>query len=74
MQDYSDWKLELRYGKEHTPFIHFTVLGNGEVFDNTHGFDCPLWPAVMAIKVWAVDTNQAADMLNVIGEQVGFRS
>ena len=45
MQDYSDWKLELRYGKEHTPFIHFTVLGNGEVFDNTHGFDCPLGPA-----------------------------
>ena len=28
----------------------------------------------MAIKVWATDPNEAADMLHVIGQQVGFKS
>ena len=74
MTSNSDWKLKLRYGKEVTPFTHFTVLGAGNVFNNDHGFECPLGPAVMAIKVWATDANEAADMLHVIGQQVGFDS
>ncbi len=72
MENNSDWKLRLRYGKDKTPYTHFTVLGDGTVVDNSHGFDCPVGPAVMAIKVWALDSEQACNMLNVIGEQVGF--
>ena len=40
MTSNSDWKLKLRYGKESTPFTHFTVLGAGKVLDDSHGFDC----------------------------------
>ena len=40
MENNSDWKLRLRlgYGKVQTPYTHFTVLGDGTVVDNPHGF------------------------------------
>ena len=72
MQDRNDWKLNLRYGKEATPYKHFTTLGYGVVGDLVDGFQCPKGPAIMAIKTWATDADESADMLRVIGAQIGF--
>lgn len=72
MENKSDWKLKLRYGKESTPYQHFTVLCDGFVTNGDNEFGCPEGSAVMAIKVWAEDEEQAADMLQVIGTQIGF--
>lgn len=72
MNDEKDWKLKLRYGKLTTPYQHFTVLGDGVVGELTDGFECRPGRAWMAMKAWATDTDEAADMLRVIGEQIGF--
>jgi hypothetical protein len=69
-----NWKLKLRYGKEATPYKHFTALGDGIVGELVDGFDCPQGPAIMAIKVWATDADESADMLRVIGGQIGFEA
>ena len=72
MEDKQDWKLKLRYGKETTPYQHFTVIGDGTVGELGDGFSCPPGPAFMAMKTWALDAAQSADMLKVIGQQIGF--
>ena len=72
MEDEKSWKLKLRYGKETTPYKHFTALGDGVVGDLADGFDCPKGPAIMAIKTWATDADESADMLRVIGSRIGF--
>ena len=74
MEDKQDWKLKLRYGKETTPYHHFTVIGEGRVEALVDGFSCPPGPAFMAMKTWALDAAQSADMLRVIGRQVGFEA
>lgn len=68
-----DWKLKLRYGKIKTPYKHYTVLTNGIVGDLVDGFDCPKGNAWMAMKTWASSTEESADMIKVIGEQIGFK-
>lgn len=72
MEDEKNWKLKLRYGKESTPYKHFTALGDGVVGDLVDGFECRKGPAVMAIKTWATDADESADMLRVIGSRIGF--
>lgn len=72
MEDARNWKLKLRYGKETTPFKHYTALGDGVVGTLEDGFQCPKGPAVMAIKTWASNASESADMLRVIGQQIGF--
>ena len=67
-----DWKLKLRYGKMSTPFKHYTSLANGIVHELKHGFNCPKGKAWMAMKNWASSTGESADMIKVIGEQIGF--
>jgi hypothetical protein len=71
-QEDKDWKLKLRYGKFKTTFQHFTVLADGEVGQLVDGFECPPGRAWMAMKAWATDSNESADMIQVIGEQIGF--
>ena len=66
-----DWKLKLRYGRLTTPFRHFTVIADGRV-EASNPFDAPLGPAFMAMKVWASSENEAADMIQVIGEDLHF--
>lgn len=39
MNNLKDWKLKLRYGKETTPFRHFTVLANGVVDELSEGLN-----------------------------------
>ncbi len=72
VEDEKNWTLKLRYGKETTPYKHFTAMGDGVVGELSEGFDCEKGPAIMAMKTWAVDADESADMLRVIGGQIGF--
>lgn len=67
-----NWKLDLRYGRLSTPFRHFTLVADGLAGDLEEGFSCRSGPAVMAMKAWASDTDEAADMAISIGRQIGF--
>lgn len=68
-----DWKLKLRYGKLQTPFKHVTIIAEGVVGELQEGFTCPTGNAFMGMKVWASSDEEAADMIQVIGEQIGFQ-
>jgi hypothetical protein len=74
VEDENNWKLKLRYGKEATPYKHFIAIGDGLVEDLANGFECRKGPAIMAIKTWATDADESADMLRVIGSQIGFEA
>jgi hypothetical protein len=68
-----NWKLDLRYGRMTTPFKHFTAIADGVVGDLVEGFECPPGTAFMAMKCWASSTDESADMIQSIGEQIGFK-
>jgi hypothetical protein len=68
----SDWKLKLRYGQISTPYTHYTALAEGKMTKKDNDFDCPLGSAWMAMKTWATDASESADMIRVIGNQIGF--
>lgn len=67
----SDWKLKLRYGRLSTPFKHFTVLAEGRM-NNANEFKCPIGPAWITMKTWAGDVEESGQMVQVIGEKIGF--
>jgi len=67
-----DWKLKLRYGRLNTDFKHFTVLADGVVGKLRDEFDCRPGRAWMAMKAWATDGDESADMIRLIGRQIGF--
>lgn len=67
-----DWKLKLRYGKIKTPYKHFTVLAEGIAEESIEEFLCPAGNAFIGMKVWATDTDEAIDMIQVIGNDIGF--
>jgi len=67
-----DWKLKLRYGKLSTPYKHFSVLADGLVGELEDGFECRPGRAWMAMKTWATNADESADMARVIGQQIGF--
>ena len=67
-----DWRLKLRYGKLTTPFHHYTVIAEGLVGELASGFSCPRGNAFMAMKTWAASTEESADMITVVGNQIGF--
>jgi hypothetical protein len=66
------WKVQLRYGKIQTPFRHFTALAEGTVGELADGFECPPGRAFMGMNTWASSTDESADMIRVIGKQIGF--
>lgn len=67
-----NWKLQLRYGHLSTPFTHYTVIANGLAGALEDGFECCPGSAFMAMNVWTTDADEAADMIRVIGKQIGF--
>jgi len=67
-----NWKLKLRYGKLMTPYQHYTVIAEGKAGVLSDGFSCRPGSAFMAMKTWAISTDESADMLVVIGRQIGF--
>ena len=77
MEDDRDWKLKLRYGKVKTPYTHYThytAIGDGVIEELNQEYECPKGKAFMSIKTWATDTEESADMLRVIGNQIGFKA
>ena len=71
--DTTDWKLKLRYGKLTTPFTHFSLIADGLVREALRpGFECPVGRAYMAMSVWASDEDEAFDMIQQIGADIGF--
>ncbi len=66
------WKAQHRYGKIQTPFHHFTALAEGTVGELADGFECPSGSAWMVMKTWASSADESADMIRVIGRQIGF--
>jgi hypothetical protein len=69
----NDWKLKLKYGKTSTPYQHFTVLADGQIGELVEGFECSSDRAWMSMKTWSTDADESADMIQVIGEQIGFK-
>lgn len=67
-----NWKLDLRYGRLVTPYKHFTTVADGVAGQLGDGFDCPPGAAVMTMKAWACDADEAAHMIRLIGQQIGF--
>jgi len=67
-----NWKLDLRYGRLVTPYKHFTAIADGVAGEVKDGFECRPGPAVMAMKTWASDADESADMVRHIGMQIGF--
>jgi hypothetical protein len=70
--DESDWKLKLKYGKLDTPFTHYTLLADGIVHDLEEGFECRKGKAYLGMKVWAISHDEAAEVIQSIGDQIGF--
>ena len=70
--DDKHWKLKLRYGRLTTPYNHYTVLAEGVVAELAEGFSCPPGSAWMAMKTWASSPDESADMIRVIGKEIGF--
>ena len=55
-------------------FTHYTLLADGEVFEPNPDFDTECGRYIMAMKAWAKDAEQAADMIVSIGQRLGFRT
>lgn len=73
MTDPADWKLKLRYGQTETDFQHYAMVADGEVVEANDEFGTVPGPAVLSMKCWATDTDEAADMLIAIGNHFGFK-
>lgn len=69
----NDWKLKLRYGLLKTPFKHFTLIAKGYVEEPIEDFSCPVGNAYMGMKVWALDSNEAYDVIKSVGNHIGFK-
>jgi hypothetical protein len=67
-----NWKLDLRYGRIKTGFVHFTAIADGTAGELRHGFACRPGSAVMSMKLWAADANEAFAMVRDIGGSIGF--
>lgn len=68
----NDWKLKLRYGKMKTPYKHFVLLADCFVGNLIEEYKCSSENAIVSIKIWAVDGDQAAEIFQDIGRQIGF--
>jgi len=67
-----DWKLKLRYGQLKTPYRHYTGIAEGKVGELKQGFSCPPGSAFMGMKMWAASSDEASDMMQAIGRDIGF--
>lgn len=59
-------------GNPETRYKHFTLIADGIAGDLKDGFVCESGPAFMGMKVWASSYEEAAEMIRVIGRQIGF--
>lgn len=69
-----DWKLKLRFGKLITPYNHYTIIADGKVNELSDGFECLKGNAFMGMKIWAESFEEAANLFQSIGKQIGFNA
>ena len=67
-----DWRQKLKDGRIQTPFNHYSLLADGIAEDLASGFECPPGRAWMSLKVWAPSEEAAVDMVQAIGNKIGF--
>jgi hypothetical protein len=67
-----NWKLKFRYGKTKTPYKHYTAIADWIVVKLIDGFECRSGKAYMGMKTWALSTEESANMIKVIGKEIGF--
>ena len=68
-----DWKLKLRNGVITTDFTHYSVLADCTVGNLIEGFECRPGKAWVDIKAWALDSDDAIDIITRMGEEVGYK-
>lgn len=68
-EENKNWKLRLRYGKLKTDYRHFTAITKGIVEEES---SYSPGKAFMGIKIWAIDYDEAADIVELIAKQVEF--
>ncbi|HEX4957789.1 MAG TPA: hypothetical protein VFV46_06395 [Lacibacter sp.] len=68
----NNWKLKLQNGKIKTQYKHYTIIANGTAKDVDIDFNCVDGNAFMGMKVWASSEEEAADMIKLLGKQIGF--
>jgi len=68
----TNWKLQLKYGKIQSPYSHFTVLADGEVGELNPDFKCRKGKAWMGMKIWSSSSEQSVEMVESIGQDIGF--
>jgi hypothetical protein len=70
----ANWKLALRYGRITTDLVHFSAVADGTAGELGHGFSCQPGPAMMTMKLWAGDAEEAFAMVRNIGQAIGFEA
>ncbi len=55
-------------------FTHYTLIADGQVFEPNAEYGTEIGPCIMGMKVWATGPEQAADMVAVIGQRLGFKA
>jgi len=53
-------------------FKHYTIIAEGWVDELNEGFKCPKGNALMGMKIWAESYEQASDVYQSVGKQIGF--
>ena len=73
MSDDKDWKLKLKFGEISTDHSHFTLTAPGIVDELVEGFECRKGKAIIAMKIWAEDIDEAVSMVSNISTHIGFK-
>ncbi|MEO1476895.1 MAG: hypothetical protein AAFS13_10995 [Pseudomonadota bacterium] len=68
-----DWKLKLRYGQLTTPYSHYTLLADGYAEIANPDYNLEVGHCIMGLNVWATDQTEAYDVIQSVGNQLGFR-
>lgn len=72
MEGIKDWKLKLRYGKLTTPYQHYTIIVPVVIEKYIEDFSAQPGIAYAGIKMWATDTEEAANITHWLGEEKGY--
>ena len=67
-----DWKIKLANGLITTDFRHYSVLADCTVGELIEGFDCRPGKAWVGIKAWAIDLDDATDIVLGMGNEIGY--
>lgn len=72
MENDKDWKLKLRYGKIRTPYQHFTAIAEGVVVKSDNSLQYPAGPAIITLRTWARDSGQSIELIQSLGNELGY--